>query len=73
MTRPINKPRTIRRPREGRVLKVRLGYNANSSSLAAMVSLLMLGSAAAVTVLGIVSAALFARKPQKRSGGNHGA
>ena len=50
--------------RKGRILKVRLGYNANSSSLSAMVSMLLLGSAAAVTVIGMISAAL-SSKPIK--------
>jgi hypothetical protein len=55
--------------RKGKVLKVRLGYNANSSSLSAMVSLLLLGSAAAATVLGMISAALFSKPDQGRDAG----
>jgi hypothetical protein len=49
---------------KGRVLQVRLGYNANSSSLASAVSLLLCGSAAAVAILSTVAAALFSRRPQ---------
>lgn len=45
----------------GKVLKVRLGYNANSSSLSAVVSLLLLGSGAAAVVLGTLSAALLTK------------
>jgi hypothetical protein len=60
-----------RTPR-GKVLKVRLGYNANSSSLSAVVSLLMLGSAAAVTVLGMIGAALSSgkKKPEPAEAGD---
>jgi len=49
---------------KGKVLKVRLGYNANSSSLASAVSLLLCGSAAAVAILSTVAAALFSRRPK---------
>lgn len=55
--------------RKGKVLKVRLGYNANSSSLSAVVSLLALGSAAAVTVLGMISAAMISKPKKEASGG----
>jgi hypothetical protein len=49
---------------KGKVLQVRLGYNANSSSLASAVSLLLCGSAAAVAILSTVAAALFSRRPK---------
>jgi hypothetical protein len=55
--------------KKGKVLKVRLGYNANSSSLSVIVSLLMLGSAAAATVLGMISATLFTKEKKAGSGG----
>jgi hypothetical protein len=55
---------------KGKILKVRLGYNANSSSLSAVVSLLLLGSAAAVTVLGMLSAALVSRPAKEARGGD---
>jgi hypothetical protein len=51
----------VRASRRGKILKVRLGYNANSSSLSAIVSLVMLGSAAAATVVGMISAILFTK------------
>jgi hypothetical protein len=54
ITHPIDAP-------VGKILKVRLGYNANSSSLSAIVSLLLLGSAAATAAIGIVSAALVSK------------
>jgi hypothetical protein len=53
---------------KGKVLKVRLGYNANSSSLASAVSLLLCGSAAAVAVLSTVAAALFSQGKDARKG-----
>ena len=53
--------------RKGKILKVRLGYNANSSSLAAVISMLLFGSGAAVAVLSMVAAALFGR-PARRAG-----
>ena len=61
---------------KGRILKVRLGYNANSSSLAAAVSLLLLGSAAAVMAIQLVGAAMFSRPKssgEPRPGAKHGA
>jgi hypothetical protein len=58
--------RVARAMTKGKVLKVRLGYNANSSSLSAIVSLLLLGSAAAVTVVGMVSAVLFSKAAEKK-------
>jgi hypothetical protein len=58
--------------KRGKVLKVRLGYNANSSSLSAMVTMIMLGSAAAVAVIGMITTVLLARKgdPDKAAGGD---
>jgi hypothetical protein len=60
--------------RKGRVLKVRLGYNANSSSLASVVNLLLFGSGVAVAVISTVAAALFSGKaeppPATRSPGD---
>jgi hypothetical protein len=46
------------RNRKGRVLKVKLGYNANSSSLAAIVTYFLWGAAASVLIINMVSAAL---------------
>jgi multicomponent Na+:H+ antiporter subunit D len=40
--------------RTGKILKVRLGYNANSSSLASIVDMLLFGSGAAVAALSVV-------------------
>jgi hypothetical protein len=54
--------------RKGKILKVRLGYNANSSSLAAVVTMLLFGSGAAVAVLSIVAAALFGRRKRGPTG-----
>jgi hypothetical protein len=51
--------------RKGKVLKVRLGYNANSSALASAVSALLCGSAGAVTILSMTAAALFSRRPKR--------
>ena len=50
---------------KGKVLKVRLGYNANSSSLASIVSLLLFGSGAAVAVVSLVAAALFSKRTKE--------
>lgn len=58
-----------RRRKKGKILKVRLGYNANSSSLSAIVSLVMLGSAAVTAVLGMIGAALFTRADKQGSAG----
>ncbi len=46
----------------GRILKVKLGYNANSSSLAAFVTYFLWGSAAAVIVINMITAVLFSKK-----------
>jgi hypothetical protein len=48
--------------RKGKILKVRRGYNANSSSLAAEVTMLLFGSGAVVALLSMVAAALFGRR-----------
>lgn len=48
---------------KGQLLKVRLGYNANSSSLASVVTMLLFGSGAAVALLSLVAGALFSRRP----------
>ena len=55
--------------RKGKILKVRCGYNANSSSLTALVSTLLLGAAGATALLSMVAAALFSRP---RAPGGHG-
>ena len=44
-----------------RILRVRLGFNANSSSLAAFVTYFLWGSTAAVLIVNMVSAAIFAK------------
>ena len=56
--------------RRGRIIKVRLGYNANSSSLAAYVTYFLWGSAALVLVLNTISAAIFTKR-QDQSAGSH--
>ncbi|MGE5549048.1 MAG: hypothetical protein ACM3ZC_00760 [Bacteroidota bacterium] len=48
--------------RKGRVLKARLGYNANSSSLAAFVTYFLWGSAAVVLLVNTIAAAAFSGK-----------
>lgn len=58
------------RCKRGKVLKVRLGYNANSSSLSAMVSMVLLGSAAAVALVGMITTLLLSSKGA--SGGSAG-
>jgi hypothetical protein len=58
-------------PKRGKILKVRLGYNANSSALATQVALLLLGASAVVTVLNVVGAALFSRKHARLAAGPH--
>jgi hypothetical protein len=50
--------------RKGKVLKVRLGYNANSSALASAVSALLCGAATATLILSTVAAALFSGRPK---------
>jgi hypothetical protein len=67
------RPSEIEAMKKGKVLKVRLGYNANSSSLSAMVSLLLFGSAAATAILGMIGAVLFSRKGAASDGSGHGA
>lgn len=54
--------------RNGRILKVRLGYNANSSSIAAMVSLFLWGAGAAVIVVNLVAAAIFQKQAGSKTG-----
>ncbi len=51
-----------------RILRVRLGFNANSSSLAAFVTYFLWGSTAAVLIVNMVSAAIFAKNPQEADG-----
>lgn len=51
-----------------RILRVRLGFNANSSSLAAFVTYFLWGSTAAVLIVNMVSAAIFAKEPQNADG-----
>lgn len=47
--------------RKGKILKVRLGYNANSSSLAVVAKALIWGSAAVVMVVSMISAIIFSK------------
>ncbi len=56
--------------RTGKILMVRLGYNANSSSLASIVDMLLFGSGAAVAALSVVAATLFGRPARRRSAGS---
>lgn len=53
--------------RKGKILKVRLGYNANSSSLATIVTVFMWGATAAVIVVNMVAAVLFSKTPKKKA------
>ncbi len=47
---------------KGKILKVRLGYNANSSSIAAFVTYFLWGSAAAVLIINMITAVLVSKK-----------
>lgn len=46
----------------GKILKVRMGYNANSSSVAAFVTYLLWGSTAAVIIIAMITAKLASKK-----------
>lgn len=48
---------------KGRILKIRMGYNANSSSLGAVVTYLMFGAIAVSTVINMIAAARMAKHP----------
>lgn len=54
--------------RKGKILKVRLGYNANSSSIAAVVTFFLWGAAAAAVAVNLVAAAIFQKKANPRDG-----
>ncbi|MCX7921097.1 MAG: hypothetical protein N3B21_03610 [Clostridia bacterium] len=54
--------------RKGKILKVRLGYNANSSSIATIVSVFIWGSAAVALVINMISAALFIKTDKEKAG-----
>lgn len=53
------------RERKGKILKVRMGYNANSSSISTYVTIFLWGSTAAVTIVNTLSALLFAKDEEK--------
>ena len=53
------------RERKGKVLKVRMGYNANSSSISTFVTIFLWGSTAAVTIVNTLSALLFAKDEEE--------
>jgi len=56
--------------RKPRIIKVRMGFNANSSSLAAFVTYFLWGSAAAVLLINTISAVIFAggaRRAEKKN------
>lgn len=57
------------RERKGKVLKVRMGYNANSSSISTFVTIFLWGSTAAVTIVNTLSALLFAKDEEKKAMG----
>ncbi len=50
------------RPLEGRVLRVKLGYNPNSSSVGSVVTVLFWSAAASAAALNLVSALLAKRR-----------
>ena len=52
---------------KGKILKVKLGYNANSSSIATIVSVFLWGSAITVSLVNIISAVIFSKKPNLNS------
>ena len=52
--------------KKGRILKIRLGYNANSSSISTVVKVLILGASSAVIIINMISAAVFSRSADKR-------
>ena len=51
---------------KGKILKVKLGYNANSSSIATIVSVFLWGSAITVSLVNIISAVIFSKKPYSK-------
>ena len=55
--------------KRGRILRVQLGYNPNSSSLGVDVTFLLFGSAAIVALSTIVSAFLAGRRARVAGGG----
>lgn len=50
--------------RKGKILKVKLGYNANSSSIAAIVSVFIWGSVACSALVNIISAIIFSGRKE---------
>jgi len=48
--------------RKGKILKVKLGYNANSSSIAAIVSVFIWTSVACSAMVNMVSAVIYANR-----------
>lgn len=53
------------RKRPGKILKVRMGYNANSSSIAAVVTYFLWGAAASVIVINMFAAVIFSKDTKK--------
>jgi hypothetical protein len=49
---------------KGKVLKIRLGYNANSSSLASIVKLFTWGAVAVITMVNTITAMAFLKKAE---------
>lgn len=47
--------------KKGTIIKVRMGYNANSSSLGATVTFLMLGATAALAIINMLAAFRFSK------------
>ncbi len=56
------------RKRNGKILKVRMGYNANSSSIAAVVTYFLWGAAASVIVINMFAAVIFSKNTKPDTG-----
>lgn len=55
----------MKESKKGKILKVRLGYNANSSSISTFVTVFLWGSTAAVTIINTISALAFSSNDKK--------
>jgi len=54
--------------RKGKILKVRMGYNANSSSISTIVTVFLWGATASVTIINTISALVFANNAKGDEG-----
>lgn len=55
--------------KKGKILKIRLGYNANSSSISSAVKVLVWGSSIVIITINMISALIYSKAFKKQTTG----